>query len=342
MSISQTTTTSRTRGLLALGALALPTLLVAIDISVLAVALPTMGRELHASATELLWMTDSYNFLVAGAMLTTGAVADRIGRRRMIMICAATFAVASGVGAFATTPLLVIIARAVMGLAGSAIFPASMALLAGLFTEEKARIQAMGAMMTVFLGGMAGSALGLLAGYYRGPTGTVILRLTDLLLALPGILLALTIVAATGPSLENLIVAVGISSMPAYVRVINGAVLDVSTRTFIEASRASGAADLRILGRHVVPNILAPVIVLSTLGLGNALLIAATLSFLGLGAQPPTPEWGAMLADSYKYFASGAWWVFFFPGAAIMLSVLGFNLVGDGLRDALDPRLRSD
>jgi DHA2 family multidrug resistance protein-like MFS transporter len=155
MSISHTTTTSRTRGLLALAALALPTLLVAIDISVLAVALPTMGRELHASATELLWMTDSYNFLVAGAMLTTGAVADRIGRRRMIMICAATFAVASGVGAFATTPLLVILARAVMGLAGSAIFPASMALLAGLFTEEKARIQAMGAMMTVFLGGMA-------------------------------------------------------------------------------------------------------------------------------------------------------------------------------------------
>src|SRR3954451_12400781 len=155
MSITETTTTSRSRALLALMALALPTLLVAIDISVLAVALPTMGRALHASATELLWMTDSYNFLVAGAMLTTGAVADRIGRRRMIMICAATFAVASGVGAFATTPLLVIVARAVMGLAGSAIFPASMALLGGLFTEEKARIQAMGALMTVFLGGMA-------------------------------------------------------------------------------------------------------------------------------------------------------------------------------------------
>src|SRR5262245_26397254 len=149
------TTTSRTRALLALAALALPTLLVAIDISVLAVALPTMGRELHASATELLWMTDSYNFLVAGAMLTTGAVADRIGRRRMILVCAAIFAVASGFGAFATTPLLVILARAVMGLAGSAILPASMALLGGLFVEEKARIQAMGVMMTVFLGGMA-------------------------------------------------------------------------------------------------------------------------------------------------------------------------------------------
>jgi MFS transporter, DHA2 family, multidrug resistance protein len=145
----------RTRTLLALAALALPTLLVAIDIAVLQVALPTMGRELHASATDLLWMTDSYNFLVAGAMLTTGAVADRIGRRRMILVCAAVFAVASGFGAFATTPLMVIVARAVMGLAGSAIMPASMALLGGLFTEEKSRIQAMGAMMTVFLGGMA-------------------------------------------------------------------------------------------------------------------------------------------------------------------------------------------
>ncbi|HEY3529262.1 MAG TPA: MFS transporter [Nocardioides sp.] len=146
---------TRSRSLLALAALALPTLLVAVDISVLGVALPTMGRELHASAAELLWMTDSYNFMVAGAMLTTGAVADRIGRRRMILFCAAVFAIASGIGAFASTPELVIVARGVMGLAGSAILPTSMALLGGLFVEENARIQAMGAMMTVFLGGMA-------------------------------------------------------------------------------------------------------------------------------------------------------------------------------------------
>jgi peptide/nickel transport system permease protein len=193
--------------------------------------------------------------------------------------------------------------------------------------------------LAVAVGGLAGSVLGLLAGYYRGLTGTVILRLTDLLLALPGILLALTIVAATGPSLENLIVAVGISSMPAYVRVINGAVLDVSTRTFIEASRASGAADLRILGHHLVPNILAPVIVLSTLGLGNALLIAATLSFLGLGAQPPTPEWGAMLSQG-REFIFGYWWIATFPGVAILLAAVGANLLGEGMRDLLDPRLR--
>jgi DHA2 family multidrug resistance protein-like MFS transporter len=146
---------TRTRAILALAVLALPTLLVAVDISVLAVALPTMGRELHAGPTELLWMTDSYNFMVAGAMLTTGAIADRIGRRRMILVCAAIFALASGIGAFATTPELVIVARGVMGLAGSAILPASMALLGGLFPDEKARIQAMGVMMTVFLGGMA-------------------------------------------------------------------------------------------------------------------------------------------------------------------------------------------
>jgi peptide/nickel transport system permease protein len=195
------------------------------------------------------------------------------------------------------------------------------------------------AFLAVAVGGLAGSVLGLLAGYYRGLAGAAILRLTDLLLALPGILLALTIVAATGPSLENLIIAVGISSMPAYVRVINGAALDVGTRTFIEASRASGAADLRLLARHVVPNILAPVIVLSTLGLGNALLVAATLSFLGLGAQPPTPEWGAMLSQG-REFIFGYWWIATFPGLAILLAAIGANLAGEGLRDLLDPRLR--
>jgi len=194
-------------------------------------------------------------------------------------------------------------------------------------------------LLAVLVGGGAGALLGLLAGYYRGWTGVVVLRLTDLLLALPGILLALTIVAATGPSLGNLIVAVGISSMPAYVRVVNGAVLDVTTRPFIEAIRASGAADLRVLGRHVVPNVLAPILVLSTLGLGNALLVAATLSFLGLGAQPPTPEWGAMLSQG-REFIFGYWWIATFPGIAILLAAVGANLLGEGLRDLLDPRLR--
>jgi ABC-type dipeptide/oligopeptide/nickel transport system permease subunit len=194
-------------------------------------------------------------------------------------------------------------------------------------------------LLAVAVGGIVGTLLGLLAGYYEGWTGAIVLRLTDLLLALPGILLALTIVAATGPSLENVIVAVGISSMPAYIRVVNGSVLDVKTRPFIEAAKASGAVDWRVIARHVVPNILAPVIVLSTLGLGNALLIAATLSFLGLGAQPPSPEWGAMLSQG-REFIFGYWWIATFPGIAILLAVIGANLLGEGMRDLLDPRLR--
>jgi MFS transporter, DHA2 family, multidrug resistance protein len=143
------------RRLPALAALALPTLLVAVDISVMGVALPSIARDLKPSASELLWITDSYNFLVAGSMLTTGAIGDRIGRRRMILICAAVFALASAAGALATTALAVILARAVMGIAGSAIMPASMSLIGVLFTEEKSRVQAMGAYMTIFLGGMA-------------------------------------------------------------------------------------------------------------------------------------------------------------------------------------------
>ncbi len=194
-------------------------------------------------------------------------------------------------------------------------------------------------LLAVAVGGTVGTALGLLAGYYEGWTGTIVLRLTDLLLALPGILLALTIVAATGPSLENVVVAVGISSMPAYIRVVNGSVLDLKTRTFLEAVRASGAGDRRVIARHVLPNILAPIIVLSTLGLGNALLIAATLSFLGLGARPPSPEWGAMLSQG-REFIFGYWWIATFPGVAILLAVIGANLLGEGLRDLLDPRLR--
>ncbi|MFC5828305.1 MFS transporter [Nonomuraea insulae] len=155
MTLNMITPVSDRRRLIALAALALPTLLVAIDISVMNAALPSIARDLRPSAAELLWITDSYNFLVAGSMLATGAAGDRIGRRRMILICAAIFALASAVGAFATTPLLVILARAVMGVAGSAIMPASMSLIGVLFTEDKSRVQAMGAYMTVFLAGMA-------------------------------------------------------------------------------------------------------------------------------------------------------------------------------------------
>jgi ABC-type dipeptide/oligopeptide/nickel transport system permease subunit len=195
-------------------------------------------------------------------------------------------------------------------------------------------------LLAVAVSATLGTLLGLLAGYYEGWTGTIVLRLTDVLLALPGILLALTIVAATGPSLENVTVAVGLSSAPAYIRVVNGSVLDLKTRAFIEAVRASGALDLRLIARHLLPNILAPVIVLTTVGLGNALLVAATLSFLGLGAQPPSPEWGAMLSQG-REFIFGYWWIATFPGLAILLAVIGANLLGEGLRDLLDPRLHA-
>jgi peptide/nickel transport system permease protein len=194
-------------------------------------------------------------------------------------------------------------------------------------------------LLAVAIGAAAGTSLGLLAGFYGGWVGSVIMRFVDLLLALPGILLALTIVAATGPSLENLIIAVGISAIPGYARVVNGAVLNLKTRSYLEAAQAVGARDARLIVRHVLPNILAPVLVLSTVGLGNAMLVGASLSFLGLGVQPPTPEWGAMLSQGREYIF-GFWWIATFPGIAILLAVIAINLLGEGLRDLLDPRLR--
>lgn len=194
-------------------------------------------------------------------------------------------------------------------------------------------------LLAVAIGAVVGTSLGLLAGFYEGLLGNAIMRLVDLLLALPGILLALTIVAAIGPSLENLNIAVGISAIPGYVRIVNGSVLSLKTRSYLEAAQALGARDLRLILRHVLPNILAPVLVLSTLGLGNAILVAASLSFLGLGVQPPTPEWGAMLSQG-REFIYGYWWIATFPGIAILLSVIAINLLGEGLRDLVDPRLR--
>ena len=161
----------------------------------------------------------------------------------------------------------------------------------------------------------------------------------DILLAFPGTLLAIAIVAMMGPGLRNSLFAISLVSIPSYARLSRAAVLSVREQEFVTAARGIGSSGLRVLLGHILPNSLPPLIVQTTLAIAFAILEAAALGFLGLGAQPPTPEWGAMLADSYKYFTSGAWWAFLFPGAAIMLSVLGFNLLGDGLRDALDPRL---
>jgi peptide/nickel transport system permease protein len=161
----------------------------------------------------------------------------------------------------------------------------------------------------------------------------------DIMLAFPGILLALAIVAILGPSLLNLMIAVGIAAVPTYTRLVRGAVLATRQLQYVEAARVIGARDRSIMFRHILPNVLAPVIVLATLGIGGAILVGAALSFLGLGAKPPTPEWGAMLSSGRNYLQQ-AWWITFFPGLAIMITVLSINLLGDGLRDALDPRLK--
>ncbi len=167
-----------------------------------------------------------------------------------------------------------------------------------------------------------------------------IMRAMDIILAFPGILLAIAIVAMLGPGLDKGMIAIGVVSIPVYARLVRSAVLAVIQEDYITASMSVGVGEGRILFRHIVPNSLSPVIVQATMGLAGAILSAAALGFLGLGAIPPEPEWGAMLGDSYRYLTTGAWWAVLFPGLAIMLSVLGFNLLGDGLRDALDPRLR--
>jgi peptide/nickel transport system permease protein len=195
---------------------------------------------------------------------------------------------------------------------------------------------------SVIVAAVIGSLLGLLAGYVGRTADLVIMFCMDILLAFPGTLLAIAIVAMIGPGLRNSLLAISTVAIPIYARIARGAVLELRELEFVTAARAIGGSGRQVVLRHIFPNTLPPLIVQTTLAIAFAILEAAALGFLGLGAQPPTPEWGAMLADSYKYFTSGAWWVFFFPGVAIMLSVLGFNLLGDGLRDALDPRLRAD
>jgi ABC-type dipeptide/oligopeptide/nickel transport system permease subunit len=168
----------------------------------------------------------------------------------------------------------------------------------------------------------------------------IIMRIMDIILAFPTYLLAIAIVAFLGPGLEKGMIAIGVVGIPVYARLVRSTVLSVIQNEYILAARSTGEGHARIIFRHIVPNSLSPIIVQTTMGLASAILSAAALGFLGLGAIPPEPEWGAMLGDSYRFLASGAWWAVVFPGLAIMLSVLGFNLLGDGLRDALDPKLR--
>ena len=191
--------------------------------------------------------------------------------------------------------------------------------------------------ISVGIGFVCGVTLGLLAGYYPR-IDNLILRAVDVLLAFPGLLLAIAILGALGPSLTNAMIAVGVAAVPSFVRITRSAVLRVRTQDYVEASRAVGAQDARILLRHVLPNISSEVIVTTTLSMAAAILAASVLSFLGLGAQPPTPEWGAMVFVA-KDFLDIAPHIALFPILAIFFTVLGFNFLGDGLRDALDPRL---
>ena len=201
------------------------------------------------------------------------------------------------------------------------------------------RISLMIGFVVVIFTSVTGTVLGLIAGYFGKSFDTIIMRLMDIVLAFPSILLAIAIVAVRGPGIFNTILAVALVGMPGYARVVRSMVLSLRERDYVDAARMIGASDTRIMFLHILPNSLSPIIVQMTLGVGGAILFAAALGFLGLGVQPPAPEWGAMISDGIPFLRQSPHLVFF-PGMAIMLTVLGFNLLGDGLRDALDPQLR--
>ncbi len=184
-----------------------------------------------------------------------------------------------------------------------------------------------------------GGVLGSIAGYYGGRIDNIIMRVLDVILAVPTILLAITIVASLGASMTNLMIAVGISNIPGFARIVRASVLSVKDQEFIEAAKAIGAKDHTIILKHVIPNSMAPIIVYATLKVATAIMATASLSFIGLGVQPPTPEWGSMLAGGRTYIRDQMY-IVMYPGLAIVLTVLSLNLIGDGLRDALDPKLK--
>ena len=202
-----------------------------------------------------------------------------------------------------------------------------------------ARLSLLVGVVVVVISLVLGITLGLLAGYFGGIVESVIMRVVDIMLALPSLLLALVLVAIFGPSIVNASIALAFVALPHYVRLTRATALSEMEKDYVVASKVAGAGNLRQMFINILPNCLAPLIVQATLGFSNAILDMAALGFLGMGAQPPTPEWGTMLADVLQY-AQSAWWVVAFPGIAILLTVLAFNLMGDGLRDALDPKLK--
>jgi len=202
-----------------------------------------------------------------------------------------------------------------------------------------ARVSLVVAVVSVGLAFVCGTLLGAISGYYKGVLDSAIMRVMDMILAFPYLLLAIVVVAYLGPSLQNAMMAIGLTYVPRFARIVRGSVLEECEKDYVMAARSIGAGNGRIIFLSILPNCMGPLIVQTTLSMASAILDAAALSFLGLGAQPPTPEWGGMIAMSRGLILRASW-VMTFPGVAILLAVLGFNLFGDGLRDALDPRLR--
>lgn len=202
------------------------------------------------------------------------------------------------------------------------------------------RISVPVAFATILLATIFGGLFGALAGYGSKKMDNIIMRVMDIFLAIPSILLSVAIVSALGPSIKNLLIAITISNIPPFARIVRASVLTIKNEEYIEAARAIGASDKRIVFKHIIPNSMAPIIVQATLCIAGSILSIASLSFIGLGIQAPTPEWGSMLSAGRQYIWN-AWWVCVFPGIAIMLTILSLNLLGDGLRDALDPRLKN-
>jgi len=202
-----------------------------------------------------------------------------------------------------------------------------------------ARISLMVGAISVGMSLSFGLTMGMLAAYFGGKVDLFIMRIVDIMLSIPAILLAIVVVSILGPSLTNAMIAIGIVGIPTYARVVRASVLGEREKEYVIASRINGSSNMRLMFKVILPNAATPIIVQSTMGFASAVLEAAGLSFLGLGAQPPTPEWGAMLSDSLQFITTAPWMIFY-PGLAIFLTVLGFNLMGDGLMDVLDPKLK--
>jgi peptide/nickel transport system permease protein len=201
------------------------------------------------------------------------------------------------------------------------------------------RIALVVGLAAVVISGVLGMVIGLVAGYFGGRVDDILMRLADIQLAFPFILLAIAVIGVLGPSLRNIIIVIGVSSWVVYARVVRGEVLSIREREYVQAAIALGSQHGRVLWQHVLPNTFTPWLVVATLDMARVIVIESALSFLGLGVQPPTPTWGGMLADGRVYLST-AWWLATFPGLAILITVLGINLLGDGLRDTLDPRLK--